>query len=481
MRCELMEETDFNDLIKDILSCVGENEWIEFKVNNSNPQEIGEYISSLSNSSCLHKKKYGYVVYGIEDKTKNVVGTKFNPKIKKGNEELENWLSHILSPRIDFEIIEGSYENQRIVVFKIDSARTSPIKFRGVSYIRVGSYKKKLSEHPEKERKLWEILNHQIFEDEIALDCVSEGKLLELLDYPNYFSLIKLKLPDNREAIINKFLEESLIVKREGKLAITNLGAILFAKNLNDFPRLSRKKARIIFYDGSSRINAIKEKEQNKGYALGFEELIDYILDQLPANEIIERAFRKKIEIYPEIAIRELLANILIHQDFSERGTGPIIEFFQNRVEFTNPGKPLINTTRFIDHAPQSRNESLASFMRRINICEERGSGIDKVIHSVEFSQLPAPEFIAEGNFMKVILYAHREFKDMTREDRIRACYQHCSLKYVSREFMTNKTLRERFRIDEKNYPMVSRVIKDTIDANLIKQDDSKRYVPFWA
>ena len=477
----MMEDADFNDLIKDLLSYVDENEWIEFKVNNSNPQEIGEYISALSNSSCLHKKKFGYVVYGIENKTKNVVGTKFNPKRKKGNEELENWLSHSLRPRIDFEIIEGLYEGQRIVVFKIDSARTSPVKFRGVPYIRVGSYKKKLSEHPEKERKLWSILNHQIFEEEIALDRVSEAKLLELLDYPNYFSLMKRKLPENREAIINKFLEEGLIVKREGKLAITNLGAILFAKNLNDFPKLSRKKARIIFYDGSSRINAIKEKEQNKGYAIGFEELIDYILDQLPANEIIEKAFRKKIEIYPEIAIRELLANILIHQDFSERGTGPIIEFFQNRVEFTNPGKPLINTTRFIDHAPQSRNEGLASFMRRINICEERGSGIDKVIHSVEFSQLPAPEFIAEGNFMKVILYAHRKFKDMTKDDRIRACYQHCSLKYVSREFMTNKTLRERFKINEKNYPMVSRVIKDTIDANLIKQDESKRYVPFWA
>jgi len=476
-----MEDTDFNDLIKDLLSYVDENEWIEFKVNNSNPQEIGEYISALSNSSCLHKKKFGYLVYGIENKTKNVVGTKFNPKSKKGNEELENWFSRLLSPRIDFEIIEGLYKNQKIVVFKVDSARASPIKFKGVPYIRIGSCKKKLSEHPGKERKLWDILNHQIFEDEIALDCVSEGNILELLDYPNYFFLMKLELPDNREAIINKFLEEGLIVKREGKQAITNLGAILFAKNLDNFPRLGRKKVRIIFYDKSSRINTIKEKEQNKGYAIGFEELINYILEQLPSNEIIEGAFRKKIEIYPEIAIRELLANILIHQDFSEKGTGPMIEFFQNRVEFTNPGEPLINPTRFIDHAPQSRNEKLASFMRRVNICEERGSGIDKVIYSVELYQLPAPEFISEGNFMKVILYTHRGFKDMTKNERIRACYQHCCLRSVSKKFMTNKTLRERFKIDEKNYPMVSKVIKDAIDAKRIKQDESKRYVPIWA
>ena len=99
----------------------------------------------------------------------------------------------------------------------------------------------------------------------------------------------------------------------------------------------------------------------------------------------------------------------------------------------------------------------------------------------MEFYQLPAPEFITEGNFMKVILYTHKEFKDMTREDRTRACYQHCSLKYVSRNFMENKTLRKRFKLRDDEYVKVSKVIKDCIDAKLIKKDSSKRYVPFWA
>tara|TARA_Y100000310_G_scaffold343510_1_gene451503 strand:- start:6438 stop:7883 length:1446 start_codon:yes stop_codon:yes gene_type:complete len=478
---ENMEEQDFNDLISDILSFGDENEWIEFKENNSNLFEIGEYISALSNSACFHKKKFGYLVFGIKNKTKEIIGTKFNPKRKKGNEELENWLCHLLNPRIDFEIIKGEFKTKRVIVFKVDSARLSPIKFNGTAFIRIGSYKKRLQEHPEKERKLWEIINHGIFEEGIALDKVSEGKILELLDYPNYFSLMKLELPQNREAIIEKFLEEGLISKIEGKYSVTNLGAILFAKNLDDFPKLSRKKVRVIFYDSPNRIGETKEKQHSKGYGILFKELIEYILDQLPSNEVIEKVFREKKEIYPEIAIRELLANILIHQDFMEKGTGPMVEFFSNRVEFTNPGEPLISPTRFIDHAPQSRNEKLASFMRRINICEERGSGIDKVIHAVEFYQLPAPEFITEGNFMKVILYTHKGFKDMTREDRIRACYQHCSLKYVSRNFMTNKTLRERFKLKDDEYVKVSKVIRDCIRVELIKQDASKRYVPFWA
>ncbi len=476
-----MEEKEFKNLVKDLVLYGRENEWIEFKLNNCSSDEIGEYISALSNSACFHKKKFGYLIFGVEDKTKEISGTKFNPKTKIGNEELENWICHLLNPGVDFEIIEENFDNKKMVIFKVDSAKQSPTKFKGVAYIRVGSYKKKIVDHPDKERKLWEIINHQIFEEEIALDRTSESKILELLDYPNYFSLMKLELPENRSAIIKKFLEEKLIVRLEGNLSITNLGAILFAKNLDDFPRLSRKKVRVIFYEGIGRTGETKEKTHNKGYAVLFEELIDYILDQLPSNEVIERAFRKKTEIYPEIVIRELLANILIHQDFFESGTGPTVEFFSNRAEFTNPGEPLINPTRFIDHSPQSRNERLASFMRRINICEERGSGIDKVVHAIEFYQLPAPEFISKGNFMKVILYSHKTFKDMTREDRIRAGYQHCVLKYVTREYMTNKTLRERFNLTEPEYVKVSKVIRDCIEAGLIKQDDSKRYIPFWA
>ncbi len=87
---------------------------------------------------------------------------------------------------------------------------------------------------------------------------------------------------------------------------------------------------------------------------------------------------------YPELAIRELVANALIHQDFFISGAGPMVEIFENRIEITNPGSPLVSTARFIDTPPRSRNETLASMMRRFGICEERGSGIDKVITQVE-------------------------------------------------------------------------------------------------
>ncbi len=99
--------------------------------------------------------------------------------------------------------------------------------------------------------------------------------------------------------------------------------------------------------------------------------------------------------------------------------------------EITNPGRPLVKTDRFLDSPPKSRNEALASFMRRIGVCEERGSGVDKVIFQTEFYQLPAPLFEETDEHTRSVLFAHKDFKDMGKEDRIRACYLHACLQYV--------------------------------------------------
>jgi predicted HTH transcriptional regulator len=191
--------------------------------------------------------------------------------------------------------------------------------------------------------------------------------------------------------------------------------------------------------------------------------------------------------MFPELAIRELVANAIIHQDLHKTGTSPLVEIFSNRMEITNPGLPLVKTDRFLDSPPKSRNEMVASFMRRIGVCEERGSGVDKVVFQTKFYQLPAPLFETTDEHTRSVLFAHREFRDMDKDDRIRACYLHACLKYVQRSFMTNTTLRERFGIEDKNSATASRIIKDTTQAGLIRcHDDSvgskaKKYLPWWA
>ena len=126
--------------------------------------------------------------------------------------------------------------------------------------------------------------------------------------------------------------------------------------------------------------------------------------------------------------------------------------------------------------------------MRRMNICEERGTGIDKVISAVEDYHLPAPKFVSEEEYFRAVLYAPKELKEMDKEEKIRACYQHCCLKYVLEKTMTNQSLRERLKIEKTNYPAASKIISDTIKRKLIRPlepvNGSKRmaqYIPFWA
>lgn len=295
-------------------------------------------------------------------------------------------------------------------------------------------------------------------------------------------------MPEGREAILTALAADRMIQRSDsGQWHISNLGAILFAKRLQDFPALGRKAVRLIQYRGKGKLETVRELTGNKGYAVGFEGLIDYLKTLLPANEEIGKAFRQEVPMYPELALRELVANAIIHQDFNLSGTGPMIELFERRMEITNPGVPLVDPQRFLDSPPRSRNEALASFMRRIGICEERGSGIDKVITQIEMYQLPAPIFEKTDEHTRVVLFAYKDYKDMEPEDRIRACYQHCCLKYVNREPMNNTSLRERFQIDEGNSAMASRIIKQAIEAGLIRLYDPKanrktyRYVPSWA
>jgi len=468
-----------------------ENEWIEFKENNNDFNMIGEYISALSNSATLHDVSKAYLIYGINDETLEMIGTKFYPKEeKKGQEELESWLHRLLEPNVEVQIRHIECDELHFAIFEIDCAKHRPISFSGQEYIRIGSSKRKLKSYPEKERRLWNKFSSFSFEEEIAKSSLSEEEVLSLLDYQGFFRLIGLSYDkefSSNKYVLTQMSEYNLVKTNDESFTITNLGAILFALDLTKFPSLHRKRMRVIKYKGNGKINTEFEQEGKKGYAIAYQGLVKYVMGKLPHNEVIKDALREDHSLYPEIAIRELIANALIHQDFSISGTNPMIEIFDNRIEITNSGKPLIDVLRLIDHQPKSRNEKLANLMRQMRICEERGSGIDKVIDAIEYFQLPAPKFIAEDDFFKVILFSPLKFEDMDKQDRIRATYQHCSLKFSNQEYMTNSTLRKRFGLEDKYHSKASKIISDTLSEGLIKPADPKnkstkhiKYIPFY-
>ncbi len=479
-----MEYSDFNKLIKALTAKPKETEWLEFKHNFHSAEEIGERISALSNSACLCNMPFGYIVFGVDDASHNVCGTDLYGKRKMvGNEELESWLSTRLNPRIDFEIIDDFvYEGKHICLFKIPATTNRPVSFLHKEYVRIGSTTRNLKDYPSKEAKIWN-KGQKPLEKIVLKNGLSGQEVFSFLSAETYFDLMHLPLPQNTEGILDRFLSENLISKDESGYSITELGAILFAKHLSDFDGLKRKITRVIVYKGKNKIDTIRECAFDKGYAIGFEEIVSWTNSQLPANEEIGMALRKDARMYPDIAIRELTANMLIHQDFSEQGF-PMIEIYSDRIEFSNPGQPLISVERFIDEY-QSRNDSLADIMRRMGICEEKGSGMDKTIFNIELYQLPPLRFLVQETRTSAIVFAYRKFADLDKSERINACYQHACLKYVSNEKMNNRSLRARLGIDDKNYPMASRIIKDALDAKVIKEEDSEcgrhNYIPYWA
>lgn len=146
--------------LDELLRLPAETEWVEFKHNNEKPEEIGEYLSALANGAALHGKPAGYIVWGVENGTRRILGTTFQPRQSKvGNEELENWLLRLLTPRIDFTIHEFNRDGLPVVLWEVQAANSTPVRFKSDAFIRVGSYTKKLMDFPEKERRLWQLLS----------------------------------------------------------------------------------------------------------------------------------------------------------------------------------------------------------------------------------------------------------------------------------------------------------------------------------
>jgi len=457
------------------MSASRESEHLEFKEAKQqfDVTKLFRYCVAIANEGG------GKVILGISDKIpRKVVGS----EAFRNTADIAERIFVKLRFRVDVE--ETIHPNGRVVLFHI------PSRPKGTAYQFEGAY---LMRSTEDTVAMSEDRLRQIFDEgkpdwllcPAKENCAADD-IVRLLDTQGYFDLLKSTYPTTREAVLERFEQEKLIQKHNGSWTITNLGAILFAKKIDDVDSVSRKAHRVIVYEGPGKLKTRLDKPGAKGYAVGFEGLLEFINGQTPTNEIIQHALRKEKKMFPEIAIRELVANALIHQDLNE--IGPIlIEIYSDRMEITNPGRPFIPTDRFIDEY-QSRNERLADLMRRMGICEEKGSGVDKVIDATEVYQLPAPDFRVGERHTTAILFSHKPFEEMDHKDRIRACYQHCCLRYVMNERMTNQSLRDRFKLPENKSTTVSQIIAEAVNVNLIKLDDTAtasrryaRYLPFWA
>lgn len=450
---------------------------------------IGEDISALANSATLNDRDYAYLIWGVDDGSHEIVGTKVRLQLeKKGEQELENWLRYLLSKNADFEFYDTEVEGKHVELIRIHKALNEPVAFQKIDYIRSGSYTKKLNEFPTFRAQLWDKLRHSLFEDvRVKIDQRYED-IIRLLQVDAYFTLLKIPQPTEKDAVIHYLNEDRIIRKQDnGLYSITNLGALLFAKDLNEFARLGRKSMRVVQYKGKNRLLLQKEESFVQGYAVCFENIVRYVNALLPSNEDVNTVQLSTISKFPLPSIREAIANSLIHQDLYITGAAPVVEIFENRVEVTNPGTPLVDVLRIIDNPPKSRNEKLASLMRRLKMCEELGRGWDRMVLACEAQFLPAPRIDVFQDSTKVTLFSKIEFSNIPMEEKLWSCYLHACLMYVQGEVLTNKSLRDRFGVKETSAGSISRLIKESVREKLIKPidpDTAKRYmkyIPIWA
>jgi ATP-dependent DNA helicase RecG len=458
------------------LNVPSENQRLEFKEAKEqfDNKKLYKYCVAIANEGG------GQLLLGITDKPpRRVVGTAaFNDPIQMAEK-----LFQALGFRVDIE--EVIHQDGRVLVFHI------PSRPRGTAYHLDGAYLMRSGEElvPMSEDQLRRIFaeGEPDWLEEPSIQDIDAQEVINLLDTQTFFELIKLPYPTDQKGVLARLLQEHLIDTQGGSYSIRRLGALLLAKKLEDFLDIRRKAPRVVVYPGISKLETKLDQVGNKGYAVGFQGLVRFVMGQLPQNEVIEDALRKEIKLVPEITIRELIANALIHQDFQVGGASVMVEIYADRIEVSNPGEPIVPVERFID-GYQSRNERLADLMRRMGICEEKSSGIDKVIHAVEVFQLPAPDFRAGHQRTVVTLFGPKDFERMDRDDRIRACYQHAALKWVMSERMTNQSLRERFHLPESKSAIISQIIAFSIEAGAIKPDEKvgpsrkfARYLPYWA
>lgn len=454
-----------------------------------NKQRLSQHLSAFSNHP-----GGGFLAFGVDDSgiPQGIDATTTESIVN----QVANLGRDAVDPPVAIDHAVIQLAGVSLLLIHITEASIKPVHLRGRgiedAFIRSGASTRSASR-----QEIGTLMLHSRtprWEGLHATVALPAADLISRLDLNALRALLEQPVPTDEGRLLAWAVAERLIVELPaGGGYLTNLGVIAAAQTLADYPDLAHKGVRIIVYPGIDKTRTTLDVEGNRGYAVDFQALI-FLLDgpggQLRGQETVVDGLRTRAEIYPSIAIREIVANALIHQDFTVSGSGPMIEIFSDRVEISNPGSllPSKSLDRLIGSQPESRNEVLARLFRRCRICEERGSGLVKAGLAIEAAGLPPIRFEAGPNHVKVTLFAPRSFADMTQAERLAACYQHAVLRHRSNSVMTNTSLRERLRLTERQRKNATNLIRDAIAAGLIKPADPdstslrfSEYIPAWA
>jgi ATP-dependent DNA helicase RecG len=389
-----MTQDKYIALINRLCALPTETEWLEFKRNRYEPQVLGEYLSALANSASLAGQPRGYLLFGVDDQTHDVVGTKFDPYSAKGkgNQDLIPWLAAGLQPNPGLEVHIVDHPDGRIVIFEVGAARGQPVRFYGKGLVRVGSSKTPLVNHPEKERALWvqpydwsaEVCEAATLAD-LDSEAVAKAREQFCIKHPNQVDAVS-------EWDDITFLNKAKVLKRG---AVTNTALLL----------LGRAESTTLLAPAVAKITWVLKDADNR--ELDYEHFAppfllagewlqnrirNLVIRALPSGTL----FPKEITQYDPWVIREALHNCIAHQDYSLQGRITIVEF-PDRILLANVGSFLPGDVETVirQDAPQAiyRNPFLADAMVELNMIDTQGGGIKRMFETQWKRSFPLPDY----------------------------------------------------------------------------------------
>lgn len=409
-----MNDTELLAILEQLRSRPNEGATVEFKSNLNEPKAIGEYISALANAAALAGHSRAWVVWGIEDGTHKVLGTVFDPfKTKgEGNQTLIMWLQHLTTPRADFEFHVVEHPDGRVVMLEIHPARSAPIAFQGTRYIRVDSHKVKLSDHLDKEARLFEALgvkgdwtgeivaNASL--DDLDPDAIEFARA-RFIDY-----LLRSEPDTGRHDRIRAEAEAWDVPTLLNKAHVTKQGRITRAALL----LLGRDEASHFLSPADTKISWILRGEKNETissqhFGLPFIRSTDEVfrrvrnlqVEYMPDGSL----FPTPVTQYDAWVIREALHNCIAHQDYGLGGKVNVVEH-PDRLVFTNLGSFLPPSVEWmLEHQspPEHyRNQWLIDAMVRLRMIDQIGSGIRRMFQTQRDRFFPLPDFVIDTDSM---------------------------------------------------------------------------------
>lgn len=343
-----------------------EKEWFEFKENWFIAEDLGQYISALGNSAVLSNQSYAYFVWGVNNKTHQVVGTDFDPDQEIKNEPLKHFLARQLNPECNFSFHELEIDGKRVVCLVIPKAVDVPFAWNHKRYIRIGSSKEDLMKYPKKETELFQILanGYPTLESSKSED--------QELSFSQLFTYYAGKGIELREKTFRKNLH---FFNPQGEL---NKLALIMSDD-------SMVSIRVSLFSGKDKTSPLYSTREfgHSCILVSLEKILDYCdaINVPQADEEGRHLVRNDVRLFDPEALREALVNAFEH-NWWLGGYGPSVTIFSDRIEIISRGELAPGQTKrgFLEGESVPVNQRLADIFLQLHISEQSGRGVPKII-----------------------------------------------------------------------------------------------------